>query len=168
MTWKNLLENGWIAKITIILWLVSAIFILVLIERIDWIIHHDLYNFGLQFNHEWASAYWTMVKMIYVFLAVPIILSATYFGLEIWRLFKGKHDHASIDEIARLAKLAKPQQKAKTTTQQDHMLISCPKCKRVFSKPLVMLDFSTGKSRLINVCPYCNFVLSWGETEKKP
>ncbi len=49
------------------------------------------------------------------------------------------------------------------------MLISCPKCKRVFSKPMVMLDFSSGRSRLVNVCPYCNYVLSreGEETEKE-
>lgn len=42
---------------------------------------------------------------------------------------------------------------------RNSMMISCPKCKRIFSKPLNMLDFSSGKAQLINVCPYCNYVL---------
>lgn len=45
------------------------------------------------------------------------------------------------------------------------MVISCPNCKRVFGKPLVMLDFSGGKTRLVNVCPYCNHVL--GDADEK-
>jgi len=39
------------------------------------------------------------------------------------------------------------------------MGISCPKCRRVFGKPLIMLDFGDRKARLVNVCPYCNHVL---------
>jgi uncharacterized Zn-finger protein len=42
---------------------------------------------------------------------------------------------------------------------ENHLLATCPKCKKVFGKPLVMLDFSGGKTLLVNVCPYCNYVL---------
>ena len=45
------------------------------------------------------------------------------------------------------------------------LLISCPRCKKVFNRPLVMLDFSSGKTRLVNICPYCSHTL--GEAEKK-
>lgn len=41
---------------------------------------------------------------------------------------------------------------------------ACPSCKKTFSQPLVMLDFEGGKSKLVNVCPYCNQVL--GDTEQ--
>ena len=37
--------------------------------------------------------------------------------------------------------------------------ISCPHCKKIFGRALVMLDFRNGKSRLVSVCPYCNYVL---------
>jgi uncharacterized Zn-finger protein len=47
--------------------------------------------------------------------------------------------------------------------RENHMFISCPKCKRVFGRPLVMLDFSGGKTRFVNVCPYCNHVLGTAE-----
>jgi len=29
-----------------------------------------------------------------------------------------------------------------------------------------MLDFSGGKTRLVNVCPYCNYILGTAEEEK--
>ena len=39
------------------------------------------------------------------------------------------------------------------------MVISCPSCKRVFNKPRGVLDLTTGKARLVNVCPYCDAIL---------
>lgn len=42
---------------------------------------------------------------------------------------------------------------------------TCPSCKKAFTQPLVMLDFEGGKSKLVNVCPYCNQVL--GDAEEK-
>ena len=37
--------------------------------------------------------------------------------------------------------------------------ICCPACGKVFNRPLVTLDFSTGTTRLINVCPFCKTTL---------
>jgi uncharacterized Zn-finger protein len=44
--------------------------------------------------------------------------------------------------------------------------ISCPNCKRVFGKALVMLDFRGGKNRMVSVCPYCNAVLGYTGEER--
>ncbi|MEM0120845.1 MAG: hypothetical protein QW688_05330, partial [Thermoprotei archaeon] len=83
MTWKELLDNGWFVRVVLVLWLVSAVFVVFLLGRLDWVVHHELYDFGLQFSLEWALGYWATVRMIYVFLATPIFLSATYFVLEV-------------------------------------------------------------------------------------
>jgi uncharacterized Zn-finger protein len=50
--------------------------------------------------------------------------------------------------------------------QGGDMIISCPKCKKMFRRPLVMLDFGGSKPRLVNVCPYCNQILGSSEPEK--
>jgi uncharacterized Zn-finger protein len=50
----------------------------------------------------------------------------------------------------------------------NSMVISCPSCKKVFGRPLVMLNFEGGKTRLVNVCPYCNHVLGNAENEQTP
>ena len=50
--------------------------------------------------------------------------------------------------------------------QTGDMIISCPKCKKMFRRPLVMLDFGGSKPRLVNVCPYCNQILGTSEPEK--
>lgn len=144
--------NGWFVRVVLVLWLVSAVFVVYLLVKVDWIVHNQLYDFGLQFSLDWALGYWAVVRAIFVFLAVPIFLSVAYFGLEFWRFARGR-------EVAVRRKPSPPVSKRVEATRENHMLISCPKCKRVFTKPLVMLDFSGGKTRLVNVCPYCNHVL---------
>jgi uncharacterized protein with PIN domain len=44
--------------------------------------------------------------------------------------------------------------------------LSCPSCKKVFGRALVMLDFHNGKNQLVSVCPYCNHVLGNTVDEK--
>lgn len=149
--------NNWFVRVILVLWLVSSAFVILLLGNIDWIVHNELYSYGLHFSLDWAVGYWATLRAIYVFLAVPIVLSIFYFGLEVWRFAKG-------GEIVVKGKPIKPTSRSAKDVEQNHMLISCPKCGRVFSKPLVMLDFSSGKTRLVNVCPYCNHVLNL-ETE---
>jgi hypothetical protein len=45
--------------------------------------------------------------------------------------------------------------------QVDDVKIACLVCKKTFHRPLVMLDFSGAKARLVNVCPFCNHIV-WG------
>jgi uncharacterized Zn-finger protein len=63
-----------------------------------------------------------------------------------------------------------PQVVAKSEVESENqtgdMIISCPKCKKMFRRPLVMLDFGGSKPRLVNVCPYCNQILGSSEPEK--
>ena len=54
---------------------------------------------------------------------------------------------------------------AKSEKRVNNTSISCPKCRRIFQTPLVMLDFRGAKPELMNVCPYCNQVLGSSETE---
>ena len=51
--------------------------------------------------------------------------------------------------------------------ENNGLLISCPRCKKVFNRPLVMLDFSSGKTRLVNICPYCSHTLGEASDQKK-
>jgi uncharacterized Zn-finger protein len=148
MSLKGLLETSWFMRVVLVLWLVSAAFVLFLLGRIDYIINHDLYGFGLQFSYVWASPYWAFLRFIYVCLAVPSVLSAGALGFGLWRKFRGEK------RVSR--RVGKPAGVKAQPLKDNSMLISCPSCKRAFGKPLVMLDFSSGKAKLVNVCPYCN------------
>jgi len=59
-------------------------------------------------------------------------------------------------------------QEPKAQVKQNNSVTgtSCPSCKKVFGRPLVMLNFENGKNRLVNVCPYCSHVLGNAENEQ--
>ena len=43
----------------------------------------------------------------------------------------------------------------------------CPSCGKRFSRALLMLNFEGGKSRLVQVCPYCSFTLGCAGPEQQ-
>lgn len=119
------------------------------VNQIDGILHGTMYNYGLQFNNAWAEPYWSYTRLFYVSLSVPMFLSAATLLFSFPKRNNGeKQVHSRIESNAR------------------NILISCPFCKKRFSKPLVVLDFSGGKGRLLNLCPYCNKSFSSVENEK--
>jgi uncharacterized Zn-finger protein len=145
------------------------LFVLFLLGRIDWIVHGELYGYGLQFSPEWAVPYWGVLRAIQLFLAVPVVFSVVCLGLEVWVSVRDRRGERGVVERKPIEPVKPLKKGAREVAGENHMLVSCPKCRRVFSKPLVMLDFSGGKTRLVNVCPYCNHVLSreGEETEKE-
>lgn len=160
MGFTDLLRNSVFMRVVLVLWIVSSVFVVFLLSKIDGIVHGELYNFGLQFSFAWASPYWAIMRWIYVGLLVPSVLSgvALVFG-SLNRDDRNKHVIKNVD---------KPVNGKVQPLRENHMVVSCSNCKRVFGKPLVMLDFSSeGKAKLVNVCPYCNHVLGRAD-EKSP
>ncbi|HML02100.1 MAG TPA: hypothetical protein VK487_01870 [Candidatus Bathyarchaeia archaeon] len=154
----DLFRKYWFVKVILSLWLVSSIFVLLLLNRIDSIVNVTLYQYGLQPNMNWLDPYWISLRLIYVFLAVPIAFSA----LVLIAGFAKAGDGANKVYRRVNGKLSTNQAQI---ARENSMLIRCIKCGKVFNKPLTMLDFSNGKPRLANVCPYCNHVL--GSTDDK-
>ena len=163
MTLKDLLLSHWLTRVVLVLWLVSSALVIYFLSRIDSIVHGELYSFGLQFSYDWAVGYWVALRFIYICLAVPMIWSVFALGAS----FRNKSDNVR-ESVKSVQNKPVPVSVRKPEPLRDSsMVISCPKCKRVFGKPLVMLDFSNGdeKARLVNVCPYCNHVL--GRAQEK-
>jgi hypothetical protein len=146
-----------------------------LLNNIDLIVHGDLYNYGLQMSTDWASPYWTYLRLNYVLLGVPMALSI--FAIGVGFIGKNKRVAANVakpqpkpQRVFRKQSEQKRDNRAKIKTaprENGAMLVSCPNCKKVFGRPLVMLNFEGGKTRLCNVCPYCNYMLGCTENEKK-
>jgi hypothetical protein len=61
-----------ILLVTGILMFVLSIFFF---TRLDYFVHNDLYNYGLQFSGEWANQYWNYSRLMRVFLGVTIGMS---------------------------------------------------------------------------------------------
>jgi uncharacterized Zn-finger protein len=148
MSWKGLFSGLWFTRVILILWLISSAFATFLLLRIDDIVHHQLYDFGLQFSNDWAVPYWSFLRLTFVCFLVPGLLS----GVALVSSFLARNEEPEKAVVVK-------REKVEPTKEANHLLASCPKCKKVFSKPLVMLDFAGGKTRLVNVCPYCSFIL---------
>lgn len=46
-------------------------------NRMDYVVHNDLYRYGLQFNYEWAGRYWTYSSLILGLLGATISTSSS-------------------------------------------------------------------------------------------
>ena len=158
MTVRSLLGSPVVLRVAVLLWLVSAGFVVVLFGKIDNIVHGQLYNFGLQFSLDWAVGYWSFARLIYLCLAVPGVFSCVVL---VFSFFPKKNNGES--------RVVRPDTRSANrkmqASKENNMVISCPHCRKMFGKPLTMLDFASGKGKLVNVCPYCNRVL--GDVDEK-
>lgn len=169
-----------------VLLLINAVLVLltaasvVILYQVHMLVHSTLYDYGLQFDYEWASPYWTFerlsfgllgciggvcaLSMIYVIIASKMAPTAiTHTGMqrrvntESRKPIRGQKEEVSPSE----AKEAKrPLEVKEDGVEVMALPMVCNKCGKVFTQPLCMFDFKSGKPRLVNVCPYCNAVLA--------
>jgi uncharacterized Zn-finger protein len=159
----GLSHNPWLTRLALGLSIVSAIVAVVLSTSIDTIVNHDLYRFGLQFDSAWYDPYSVYTKLIYACLGISAAISAVVLVLSFMNKSKTSEtmiekDTKSLKKIGKSeeqvvsAEKPKPKQKVADTT--------CPACKRVFSKPVMMLNMVDGKPKMVSTCPYCSEVLA--------
>jgi uncharacterized Zn-finger protein len=159
----------YIAIAVLVVWIASSALGIYLLTRFDALIHGQLYNFGLQYDPAWAELYYYYMQLIYITIEVPIIISLFCIAIS----FKRIADKQPEPRLIQKPRLTQPQPqsvvceepKAKVR-ESNSIVISCPKCKKMFGRPLVMLNFEAGKNRLVNVCPYCSHVLGSAENEQ--
>lgn len=169
---KDLLENKWLVRILLVTWISSTILVLYMVNNLNMIIHGALYDFGLQFNYIWADPYWISLNLIYASLGLTSGLA--FFAIMIG-FYRSNHvitqktkipekiKNPKTSKLKRVAKIKQSYGIGNENGNGTNMIISCPKCRKVFGRPMVMLNFEGGKTRLINVCPYCNHDL--GQTD---
>src|SRR5512136_455693 len=114
-----MLQNRSLVRIILVLWVVSSVLMLLLFLDIDRIIHHDLYEYGLQFSITWASHYWGDARAIYILMLVPAALSIGMLG----------YDVVSARSNSR-------KQKDQQTFEKT-LPVTCSKCNRKFRKALI-------------------------------
>ncbi len=136
------------------------------VNQVDFIVHHTLYDYSLVFDPEWAIPYWTFERLslaIIGCMGAVNCLSIVYMLLS-QRAAASPEDTASRDRApsTQLEKPSgeKPSQGDDNGVEIVALPMVCNKCGKVFSQPLCMFDFKSGKPRLVNVCPYCNAVLA--------
>jgi predicted Zn-ribbon and HTH transcriptional regulator len=153
----------------------SAVAVTALLQ-VDRIVHGSLYFYGLIFNYEWATPYWAFFRLSLALLcgvAGVSFLSMLYVVLS----RKSLHSQPPVTVPSIRAIETQPKKTEKEIehkepvkepvkdTRDDGVEIvaipmECNKCGKVFTQPLCMFDFRSGKPRLVNVCPYCNALLA--------
>ena len=158
-----------------------AVGAVVALLQVDMVVHRTLYDYGLVFDYEWPMTYWMFERLaISLFIGVAGInafsLVYTFFAEK--DLMKApkqlqlrpkpetmKREPKSVEPDKAFPKQEQRQPLMKTTADDDGVEVValpmvCNKCSKVFTQPLCMFDFKSGKPRLVNVCPYCNAVLA--------
>ncbi len=155
---------------------------IVAMNKVDFLVHSTLYDYGLQFSDEWAIPYWAFHRLSIGLLGGLITVgffSTVYAITSRWtpspkptlsskRMngLRSTHRPASrrepLQEVSRpaLQVREKPAPADKGGVEVLGIPMVCNKCGKVFTQPLCMFDFKSGKPRLVNVCPYCNTVLA--------
>lgn len=166
---KSFLNGIWFTRIVMITWVICAVSILVLFKNMELIVHGQLYTYGLVLSPDWADPYRIYTWLIYVCLGLPIALA----GVALTSSFlvekapekktyaapQPTRPQGAVKMEARQAIIDAPKKVESSNGGVNGNGITCPHCKKVFSRALVMLDFRSGKNQMVSVCPYCNLVL---------
>ncbi len=167
MNLKSLLDNNWLDRVIIVAWISSAILVIFMLTNLDVIVNGTLYNFGLEFSNEWGEPYWMYLRLSYAFLGVSSGLGFLALMIGVYRsknrapeistvAVEESVKNKSVPEVIKIKTVKKVPKRKIESNESNNMIISCPNCKKVFGRPLVMLNFEGGKTKLVNVCPYCN------------
>jgi uncharacterized Zn-finger protein len=162
MTLKTFLQGSSFQRLVLLAWIGSSAVVIISQKGIDAIVHGTLYGYGLQFSTAWAQPYWNYADALYYtqYFCLSLSMVALFFS------FLKKSDGK--EQVPKTPVKALEPAHARQETNGRGIVISCSACHKVVSKPLVMLDFSGGKARLVNVCPYCNAILATAEEKKPP
>src|SRR3990170_3770934 len=134
---KRVLTGRWFSRAVLIVWIISAVSIFVLLKDIELIVHGQLYYYGLRFSPNWADPFHFYTLLIFLCLGLPMALSGFTLVLSfIKETDKVPEKKTAVEQKVKPQPDAREEQKARETN--NSMLISCPKCEKVFSRPLVM------------------------------
>ena len=140
--------------------------------QVDGLVHGLLYSYGLEFNYEWATPYWTFFRLslgllcgvagISFFSMLYVVLGRRSLRSQ---LLITEPSRPALETQPAKVEREKEKKKPEKETADDGVEIvaipmACNKCGKVFTQPLCMFDFRSGKPRLVNVCPYCNALLA--------
>jgi uncharacterized Zn-finger protein len=159
-------------RFVFIIWFIGAVIILVLFKNMELIVHGQLYNYGLVFSPEWADPYRVFTWWIYICLGTQMALSGIALVSTFLEAEEAPESKSGVQQSVKQPQVVKAgsrpvvRETPKTVENNNVSGITCPYCKKVSSRALVMLDFSGGKNRLVSVCPYCNKVLGINSKEK--
>ena len=174
---RRMLSGKWFTRLVLISWIICAVSILVVFKNMELIVHGQLYYYGLVFSPDWADAYRIFTWLLFLCLGLPMALSGVALVSSFLKIEEIPKKESIVPQRIGpprgVVKVESPQivkevprRVENGNSSVNNSGISCPNCKKVFGRALVMLDFHGGKNRMVSVCPYCNTVLGYTGEEK--
>lgn len=170
---RRVISGSWFIRLVMISWIICAVAIYVLFKNMELIVHGQLYYYGLISSPDWADPYRIYTWLIYISLGAPAALSGIALVSSFFKVEKVPQKQSIVPRRTRPPQgnvKMEPRPTVREVPQTDGKVnsngISCPQCKKVFGRALVMLDFRSGKNRMVSVCPYCNHVLGYTSEER--
>ena len=165
---QSMISGKWFNRIVLIVWIICAVSIFVVLKNIELIVHGQLYYYGLVFSAEWADAYRLLTWLIFLCLGLPMALSGLALASSFLKAEQVPkiekpvpHRTVSTHGVTKVEPKKVVNEAPRRVDNGNCVGISCPRCKKVFGRALVMLDFRSGMNRMVSVCPYCNHVLGY-------
>ncbi len=161
---------------------VLAMVIFLLQFQVDGIVHGLLYEHGLIFDYDWAVPFWTFERLTMTFLVVIIGVNVCSMYLVFSSVRVQSESSESTQTLSKTELVESKTLDEQTSTSTERkpkadtdetgieivaLPMVCKKCSNVFTQPLCMFDFKSGKPRLINVCPYCNAIITVAADTRK-
>jgi hypothetical protein len=170
---KRMLSGNWFTRIVMIILIICSVSIIALFKNIELIVHGQLYNYGLQFSPDWADPYRLLTWLIYLCLGLPMALGGLALVSSFLKVEEGSDQENTFPQRIKSQQAVAKAKSGQVVREVPNRVeygngdgISCPRCKKVFGRALVMLDFHNGKNQLVSVCPYCNYALGNTNSEK--
>jgi hypothetical protein len=174
---KHMLNGKWFTRLVMISWIICAVLILVIFKNMELIVHGQLYSYGLVFSSDWADPFRIFTWLLFLCLGLPMALSGVALVSSFFKIAEVPKKENLVPQRQEpprgVVKVESPSvvKEAPRLVENSNSGVnvsgmSCPNCRRVFGRALVMLDFRGGKNRMVSVCPYCNTVLGYTSQEK--
>lgn len=128
--------------------LIAAVSVAYLLMIIDSIVHHQLYEFGLEFSYDWANPYWMFLRTSLALLGLIAVASSMNITYLFWKKLRKPELAKPVEEATKAEEVL--------VREGEPSLFQCTSCRRSITHPLRMLDFHSQSPKVINVCPFCN------------
>jgi len=118
--------NPTVISVVLILMAVASLFTMISLNQINYIVHGDLYDFGLRFSYRWAMPYWIFSGIIFglswVNIAISIIVTLYLFNKsrkQTWDSETPLQESLEEKEQRKLSEYIKPQQEEELPTPKE-------------------------------------------------
>ncbi len=105
-------------SVVLILMAAASLFTMLSLNQINYIVHGDLYNFGLKFSYRWAMPYWVLSGIVFGLSWMNIVLAII---VTLYILKRGRKQNLSHESIPQNEEMEATKKKLKKERGQQKL-----------------------------------------------